>query len=124
MSEQEKAMAGEGCGCGDAACGGEHDHGHDQERMSAEQAVAQTSAYTLSLSFVMMLAQKAWVNLGKIAADPKSSETKVDLPQAKFCIDTMGAVINNVKPHVSPEEAKELDAMLANLRLNFVSASK
>lgn len=98
--------------------------GEQQQAHDYEQAMANTSAYSIATSLVMVMAQKAWVNLGKIAADPKANELKVDLPQAKFAIDVIAAVYEPLKPHISAEESGQIQALLTNLRLNYVSSTK
>jgi len=94
-----------------------------QQANDYEQQMAQVTSYSIATSLVMVMAQKAWVNLGKIAADPKSNETKVDLPQAKFSIDVIAAVHELLKPHISAEESNQIQSLLTNLRLNYVSSS-
>jgi|GEM_PF-5612015 len=94
----------------------------NQHADNPEQIMAQINAYSLAQSFVMMLAQKAWVCLGKIAADPKTNEIKVDLPQAQFSIDCIAAIHEKMKGRVPEKELGELQSILTNLRLNYVGA--
>lgn len=86
----------------------------------AERVMANIDVYSLATSFIMMLAQKAWVNLGKIATNPDTGETKIDLPQAQFAIDCFAAVFEKLKDRIDEKEANELQTMLTNLRLNYV----
>lgn len=97
-------------------------NGAHADHQHAEQVMSQIDAYSIALSFSMMLGQKAWVCLGKIAADPKSGEIKVDLPQAQFSIDCMAAVLEKLRGRINDREANELQTMITNLRLNYVSA--
>ncbi|HOD41849.1 MAG TPA: DUF1844 domain-containing protein [Candidatus Wallbacteria bacterium] len=96
----------------------------NQQEQNAEQTMAQFDAYSIALSFTMMLGQKAWICLGKIAADPKAGEIKIDLPQAQFSIDCMAAVLEKLKGHIGDREASEIQNMITNLRLNYVSVIK
>jgi hypothetical protein len=104
--------------CGHAA------HGADNAQQNAEQTMANIDSYSIALSFTMMLAQKAWIYLGKIAADPKSNEIKTDLPQAQFSIDCMAAILEKLKGRIEAKEANEIQNIITNLRLNYVSALK
>ena len=95
-----------------------------KQQQDPEEMMAHMTSYTLATSFIMMMAQKAWINLGKIAADPKSTETRVDLAQARFSIDCIAAIYEHLKSHLSPQESNEIQALITNLRLNFVNSSK
>ncbi|HBC75941.1 MAG: hypothetical protein A2008_12150 [Candidatus Wallbacteria bacterium GWC2_49_35] len=102
-----------------AGSSAQKDHQHDHQ--NAEQVMAQIDAYSIALSFTMMLGQKAWICLGKVAADPKSGEVKVDLPQAQFSIDCMAAILDKLRGKINDREANEVQTMITNLRLNYVS---
>jgi len=92
---------------------------HDQEKI-----MAQIDAYSIALSFTMMLGQKAWMYLGKIASNPETNEVKIDLPQAQFAIDCMAAILEKLKGRAGEREINEIQNMITNLRLNYVSAVK
>ncbi|HNY12456.1 MAG TPA: DUF1844 domain-containing protein [Candidatus Wallbacteria bacterium] len=109
MSENEKATA---------------ENQQQKPQQDPEEMMAHMTSYTLATSFIMMMAQKAWINLGKIAADSKSSETKVDMAQARFSIDCIAAIYEHLKSHITAQESNEIQGLITNLRLNFVEASK
>ncbi len=94
------------------------------QNMSPEEAMAKMSSYDVASTMIMMLAQKAWISLGLIAPTPGATEMKKDLDQAKFAIDAISAVYELLKDKVSHEESSQIQAMLTNLRLNFVSSNK
>lgn len=96
----------------------------DSAQQNAEQTMANIDSYSIALSFTMMLAQKAWIYLGKIAADPKSNEIKIDLPQAQFSIDCMAAILEKLKGRIDSKEANEIQSIITNLRLNYVGTLK
>jgi len=100
------------------------DHKTDNASQNAEQTMANIDSYSIALSFTMMLAQKAWIYLGKIASDPKSNEIKTDLPQAQFSIDCMAAILEKLKGRIDAKEINEIQNIITNLRLNYVSALK
>ncbi len=97
---------------------------NQNQQQDPEEMMAHMTSYTLATSFIMMMAQKAWINLGKIAADPKSTETKVDMAQARFSIDCIAAVYEHLKSHLSVQESNEIQGLITNLRLNFVNSTK
>ncbi len=108
-----------------AADNSQNQQQHSQDAQhNAEQTMASIDSYSIALSFTMMLAQKAWIYLGKIAADPKSNEIKIDLPQAQFSIDCMAAIFEKLKGRIDSKEANEIQSVITNLRLNYVSALK
>ncbi len=108
--------AGEGCA---------HEPGAQNSSMNdQERVMGQIDAYSIALSFTMMLGQKAWMYLGKIASNPETNEVKIDLPQAQFAIDCMAAVLEKLRGRAGEREINEIQNMITNLRLNYVSAVK
>ncbi len=69
----------------------------------------------------MMIASlegKAWAYLGKIS-HPETKKQKTDTEQARMAIDAIDAIHKIVEKTLSPEEKKDLQIRLTNLRLNF-----
>jgi hypothetical protein len=69
------------------------------------------------------LAAQAQVCLG-LRPDPISSKTEKNLPMARQSIDMLGALEEKTKGNLTPEEARLLGAILADLRLAYVRASR
>ncbi len=66
-----------------------------------------------------VLAGSAWQNLGLV---PNPVTKKVDrrLDDARLVIDAAASLIEHLKPRADATERRDLDTLLANLRLNFV----
>jgi hypothetical protein len=64
------------------------------------------------------LEAKAWAYLGKIA-HPETQKHKEDQVQARLAIDAIDALYKIMENTLSPEEKKDLQIRLTNLRLNF-----
>lgn len=68
------------------------------------------------------LAAQAQVGLG-LRPDPVSSQTEKNLPMARQSIDMLGALEEKTKGNLTPDEARLLGAILADLRLAYVRVS-
>jgi hypothetical protein len=66
-----------------------------------------------------MLVEQAWVQLG-VQLAPGAKETKADLRQAKLAIDTVAYLKEALGDNLRAEEKREVEQILATLRLNFV----
>jgi len=71
---------------------------------------------------VSMLAAHAWQRLG-LQVSPMSGELVKDLEEARVAIDSLEGLVEQLRRRLSPKEADELQAMLSNLRVNFVQQS-
>lgn len=69
--------------------------------------------------FVGVLTSRAWVDMG-LLADPVTGEAAKRLESARLAIDALEGLSRVLKDRVPPEEARRLDGLLADLRLNFV----
>jgi hypothetical protein len=65
---------------------------------------------------------QAYISLGEME-NPTTGKKEVDLAAAKFFIDLMDILKEKTKGNLGDDEAKALDAVLAELRLRFVQAS-
>ena len=77
-------------------------------------------------SFAMLassLATQAMMNLGAIE-NPVMRKAEINLDEAKFPIDMLGMLEQKTKGNLSPEEAKLLEALLFDLRMQYVQAAK
>jgi len=74
-------------------------------------------------TFVVSLASSAAFALGE-APHPESGQTQRDLPLAKQTIDLLALLQEKTRGNLNDEEQKLLEAVLYDLRLRFVQASK
>jgi hypothetical protein len=85
---------------------------------------AQTRELPVSFSsFVVSLASSAMVHLGE-APDPQTRRRAVDLALARNTIDLLSLLHDKTKGNLEEDESKLLEALLYELRLKFVNASK
>ena len=73
----------------------------------------------LFVQLVLMLHSAAMQNLGKIK-NPVTDTIERSLPAAQGMIDLLEMLQARTKGNCTPEEAKLLDQMLHELRLNYV----
>lgn len=65
------------------------------------------------------LAGVAWQTMG-LRADPFTNKMTKDLGQARVAIDATAALVELLLPQVQGQEKRDLQALLTDLRLNFV----
>lgn len=84
--------------------------------MAAEERIA---AQSVILTCISLLASKAWEAMGFV---PDSVTKKVErhLDEAQLAIDAAAALIDLVRNRLPDTERREVETLLANLRLNFV----
>jgi hypothetical protein len=68
---------------------------------------------------VSLLATSAWQAMG-LLPDQATKKTERKMDDARLAIDATGALIDHLRPRVEAAERRELETLLANLRLNFV----
>lgn len=78
--------------------------------------------YSMLKYFIGMLNAQAWQWLGLVKS-PITGNVEKDLTQAKVAIDAISALIGQMQGKLSPAEQKELEALLSDLRINFVQQS-
>jgi hypothetical protein len=77
-----------------------------------------------SITFLFTtLATQALIALGALP-NPLNSETERDLDQAKLFIDTLGVLDEKTRGNLTPDEKRHLEALLFDLRMNFVAAGQ
>jgi hypothetical protein len=74
-------------------------------------------------TFVVSLASSALVHLGD-APSPENGKLEKSLPQGKQIIDLIGLLQEKTRGNLTDDEARLLQALLLDLRLRFVEASK
>jgi hypothetical protein len=84
-----------------------------------EEALPPVTVPDLLRSFCGMLMGQAWQKLG-LVVDPTTGELEEDLAQARLAIDSLAALVGKLEGEWTEEERREVDAALANLRVNYV----
>lgn len=74
-------------------------------------------------TFVISLASSAMVHLGQVE-HPDAKKAEVNLPMAKQVVDMLAMLQDKTKGNLEPDEERYLEAILYDLRLRFVDASK
>jgi hypothetical protein len=74
-------------------------------------------------SFVLSLSSSAMMHLG-LLANPMTQQTEKNLPLAKQTIDIIAMLQKKTTGNLTDEESKFLEAILYDLRMNFVEISK
>lgn len=83
------------------------------------KAFAKVSVMDLLIHDIDPLIQKAWTNMG-LTLPFGEKEPKVNLEDAKLAIDVVEFLASKIKPRLKEEEAKSLDNVVANLKINYV----
>ena len=101
----------------------EADRAKLQEKLERDRGSAEAHLPPASfLTVVSTFATQAMIALGE-AELPGGEGRKVDLPAARFAIDTIGVLKEKTKGNLLPAEEKAVDEVLQNLRLRFVQKS-
>ena len=66
-----------------------------------------------------LLHEHAWQCLG-LVTNPVTQQIQQDLEQARIAIDAVGALVELLSPRVSDAEQREHQALITDLRMNFV----
>lgn len=72
---------------------------------------------------INQLHEIAWSRMG-LTPNPTSGTIARDLADARLAIDCVAALVQRLEPEAEPTMRRELQNMLANLRLNFVQQSQ
>ena len=96
----------------------------DNPEGETQSDIQQELADTVELLrwIIGVLAGSAWQNLG-LVPNPASKKVVRNLEDARLAIDAVASLIEHLKPRVDEKERRDLDTLLANLRLNFVEQS-
>jgi len=70
------------------------------------------------LMYIYTLEGKAWAYLG-LTSHPETGKPEKDLNEARAAIDAVESLFKIVEAKLTPQEKKELQIRLTNLRLNF-----
>lgn len=86
-------------------------------------SLADLDIYDTLRFLIGVLNQAAWIHLGLVVA-PGATEVKTDLAQARVAIDSLEALAQQLRPQADPTEQREIDNVLANLRVNYVKKAE
>ncbi len=90
-----------------------------EETEEAQEAPETLNMYDLLRMMLGMCVQQAWIHLG-IQLAPGAKELKMDLPQARLAIDTVAYIKEALAAQLQETEKREIEQILATLRLNYV----
>lgn len=74
-------------------------------------------------SFLLGLASSALIHLG-ITPNPETGSSSVDLTAARQTLDVLSMLHDKTKGNLTAEEERFFGALLADLRLKFVEATR
>jgi hypothetical protein len=74
-------------------------------------------------TFILGLASNAFLQMG-VAPDPGGPAVEKNLVLARQTIDIVGLLKEKTRGNLTPEEQQLLDALLYDLRVQFVEAQK
>ena len=77
----------------------------------------------LFMHLVLGLQQSAMIALGKLM-NPLTRKIETDLESARATIDTLEAIETRTRGNLAPDEARALQHVLDELRLNYVDELK
>jgi len=88
----------------------------DQPPETTEESLDTTRVVQWCIS---VLAANAWQGMGLIP-NPATKKIERTLDDARLAIDAVAALAEHVKPRLSEPDRRQLDALLNDLRLNFL----
>ncbi len=91
-----------------------------QPRQQAEESRPEPVTSELFLRFLSSLAAQAVSALGEMP-NPMTGAVEENLDNAKYLIDTIGAIEEKTRGNLSQEESRMLKEMLYTLRMKFVA---
>jgi hypothetical protein len=84
-----------------------------------ENLTPEQKQQALFMQLVLMFHQAAWQQLGKIP-NPMTNKVERDLAQARMSIDLLDMLKARTQGNLSEDEARVLEQVLRELKLNFV----
>ena len=93
---------------------------YDADMPGAEEDVPGVNDPASFINFLMSIASNAAASLGMME-HPVTGERGVDLPLAKHWIDVLGMLEEKTKGNLDTQEARILEGLLSDLRMQFVS---
>ena len=124
-SGSEEAAAGEEADqdpIGGAAATGTGSGEEPEEDLESGGTLGELSVDGILMMALNFLSQHAWASLG-LVPNPMTGKIEQNLPEARRAIDAIADVTKHLEATASPEEKRELQTMVSNLRLNYVRQS-
>lgn len=81
-----------------------------------------TDVYTLLRYTLELYLTSAWQHMGFLP-DPATGQTHIALDEAQIAIDCADFLIGKLQPRLEPEEKREYERRLRDLKLNFLAKS-
>ena len=94
----------------------------DEERPEASDPAMEDGlpdATSLVATCISLLANKAWQAMG-LVPNPATKAIQRQFDEAQLAIDAAAALTDLLRPRVGDRERRELETLVANLRINFV----
>ncbi len=88
----------------------------DQPTDSAEGPIDTVSLLRWCIT---VLAANAWQGMG-LVPNPTTNKIERKLDDARLAIDAAAALMDQVKPRLGDSERRQLEALLTDLRMNFL----
>jgi hypothetical protein len=104
------------------ADGEEEEYADDGDAIGFQNPLAGMTVANILRMSAGMLNERAWVGMG-LVPDPLTGKMDKDLPEAKRAIDILTDLVKHLEQDAAPDERREIQTMLTNLRLNFVRQS-
>jgi len=76
-------------------------------------------ATSLIATCISLLANKAWQAMG-LVPNPATKAIERHFDEAQLAVDAAAALADLLRPRVGDRERRELETLVANLRINFV----
>lgn len=94
----------------------------EQEKQEEFAGLPPVDVYGLLGSLIGLLGMHAWQWLG-LLKNPVTGNIEQDLTQAKIAIDSISFMMGQIEGKLGEAEQRELQALLSDLRMNFVQQS-
>ena len=94
-----------------------------QEKLDAQKIHTPEYPPASFMTLMSTFVTHAMLALGEIEM-PEGQERKLDLPAARFAIDTLSVLKEKTAGNLSEVESRALDEVLQSLRLHFVGKSR
>lgn len=95
----------------------------DPDKQSEAVDILSLDTYSLLAMFVGLLTEKAWQTMG-LRTKPGTEKIEADFDQARVAIDAAAFLAEKVQPHLPDAEKRQLEGVVADLKLNYVRLSK
>lgn len=77
------------------------------------------NAFELLAVLLDQVAEVAWQKIG-LRPDALTGRIAPDLPQAKALIDVAGSIAETIRPQLDPEDQRQIDNLVRDLRVNYL----